>query len=157
MKYFTLLLLLVPMIGVSDPRINIKNDTCHIPASEVDPNEELNLSSCGGVVFEYSGIAAGYAQKNGQIDLRILPLELQPVSADPVIINVNWRDLPNTTCKLIDANGNRYLASRWFARLILKRLTRTLPNGTEILTNNLKWNARLRCIDGAPPVRPPAP
>ena len=151
MKYFTLLLLLIPMIGISDPRINVRNNTCHFPIDPLDPNEELNASSCGGVVVESGGLAAGYAEDDGIIHVTILPLAIQPTTHDPVVITVNWKDLPNTTCKLIDANNQKYNASRWFARLVLKRIKRTLPNGTEILTPRVKWSARLRCLDGAPP------
>lgn len=155
MKYFTFLLLFVPLFGFADPRINAQNNTCHYPLDQLDPNEELNKSSCGGIVIESGGNATGYAENNGVLHIAVLPLHLQPVSAAKVIINVNWQDLPNTYCKLKDANGNKYKASRWWSRVTLKRQTRTLPNGTVILTPRVKWTARLRCIDGAPHV--PAP
>ena len=156
MKYITYLFLLFPLISFADPRINAQNDTCHIPLSDIDPNEELNLPGCDGVVIESGGIGTGYAEKSGHLHVAVLPLGLQPVDTTPVVINVNWQDLPNKTCKLKDANGNKYLASRWWSRVVLKRQKRTLPNGTEVLTNNVKWSARLRCIDGAQPA-PPAP
>ena len=66
---------------------------------------------------------------------------------------LSWCAFPKTKNK--DANGNKYKASRWWSRMTLKRLTRTLPNGTVVLTSLVKWTARLRCIDGAPHV--PAP
>ena len=158
MKYLTFILILVPVFAFADPRINAQNDTCHIPLDPLDPNEELNLPGCGGVVIVSGGIAAGYAEKNGIIHLSVLPLVLQPADSTKQIINVDWKDLPNTDCKLKSAAGKKYESGRWWSRITLKRQKRTLPNGTEVLTKNVKWTARLRCIDGAKVVKPiPAP
>lgn len=154
MKYFTFLLLLIPMVGISDPRINVKNNTCHLPIDPLYAGTEINASACGGVVVEDSGTAAGYVEKNGLTHITTLPIVLQPADAQPVIISINWQDLPNTKCKLYDANHNKYLSGRWWSRVVLKRQKRTLPNGQEILTARVKWHARLRCIDGAPPPPP---
>ncbi len=154
MKLLALILIAFPALIFADPRINVRNDTCHVLLDHLNPNIQANIPACGGVVVENAGVAAGYAEKQGIIHVTTLPLSIQPVDPDPVVISINWRDLPRTTCKLIDANNQQYLSGRWWSRVVLKRLVRTLPNGTEILTPRVKWSARLRCIDGAIPPRP---
>lgn len=120
MKSIVVLLILVIVVGFAyaDPRMETRDNFCHMILDPNNTNNEVFVAGCNSqIVADGNGNATGY--------LKIT--RWMPKEEAQVILGDNDRRLSftsgesDTACAMVDSNGTQYNSNDWESKIIVRR------------------------------------